>query len=60
MAKFKFTLSIGYAGADHRETYEIDDEDFEGLSEAERDKVIEEHWQEWSQNYIDGGWDEIE
>lgn len=59
MAKFKFTLGIGFAGARHEEVYEIDDEDIADMSEAEKEKLLEEHWQEWAHNYIDGGWDEI-
>lgn len=56
MEKFKFTLSIGYAGVTREDTIEID---LEGLEGEEREKVIEEEWEEWAWNYIDGGWEEV-
>lgn len=60
MAKFIFTLSIGLVGAKRENDYEIDDEDFKGLSDDERDELVGEHWKEWSDNYISGGWEEVE
>lgn len=60
MPKYRFTLHTGFAEATHEDEYEIDDEDLEGLSKEERDKVIEEHWQEWAWNYLDGGWEVVQ
>lgn len=60
MAKFKFTLGIGLAGCRQEEEYEISDEELEGLDSDERNKSIEEYWQEWVNGLVDGGWDEIE
>ncbi|MEF2965056.1 hypothetical protein V3851_04365 [Paenibacillus sp. M1] len=59
MAKFKFTLGIGFVSG-HETTIEIPDEELEGLSKEERDKVIEEYWNEWANDKIDGGWEEVE
>lgn len=56
--KFKFSVSTGYVGSRREDIVEIDDTDLEGLSKEERAKVIEEHWQEWAWNYLDGGWEE--
>jgi TorA maturation chaperone TorD len=40
------------------DTYEIHDDEFEGLNKEERQTVIEEHLREWAYNYIDWWWDE--
>ncbi|SYX85912.1 DUF7167 family protein [Paenibacillus alvei] len=60
MPKFHFSLHTGFAGCTHEETYEIDNEELEGLTEDEREKVIEEHFTEWAWNMLDGGWEEVE
>jgi len=54
--KFKFTLSIGFAVHDGEVTLEFEDD----ATQDEIQKEVGEHWQEWSSNYIDGGWDIIE
>lgn len=59
MALFKFTLGIGFAGAQHEDECEIDDDELEDLSESQREDLIQEYWQDWANNHIDGGWDEI-
>lgn len=58
--KVTFTLSIGYYGANQRDTFDIEDEfnfiegvDYE--TEEELEELLEEEWKEWSRNYIDGG-----
>lgn len=60
MPKYRFTLHMGIVGAAREDEYEIDAEDLEGLSEEERNKILNEHWQEWAWNYLDGGWEEVE
>lgn len=50
--KIKMTLGIGYPNANQEEIIEVADD----ASEEE----IEEIWQEWSNNYIDGGFEIIE
>lgn len=47
--KVQFTLSIGFVGARHKEVVELDDD----MTEDELDAA----WTEWSQFYIDGGWE---
>lgn len=46
--KVTFTLGIGFVGARHNETFEFDDDT--------TDEELEEYWLDWTQNYIDGGW----
>lgn len=60
MAKFKFHLSIGVVGCRKETTFEIPNEDLEGLTGADRDKVIDEYardelWEqiEWGAYEID-------
>lgn len=50
--KVQFTLSIGYPGADHEEVVDCDDE--------ATDTELQEAWQEWTYNYIDGGYERME
>lgn len=49
--KVKFTLSIGYPGADHAEVVDCEDD--------ATDRELEEAWLEWTYNYIDGGWSRL-
>lgn len=61
MAKFRFHVSTGFVGSRREEIIEIPDEDVEGLSDQEKDSLINEVWQEWLWNgNIDGGWEEVE
>lgn len=61
MAKFRFTLSIGYANATQTEEIEIPDEDLNACSsDQERERLIEEELSMWASNYIDGGWEQID
>jgi hypothetical protein len=55
--KVKVILSIGYPSADHRDVIEIPDEELEGLTESEREDVINENVREWADNYIEIDWD---
>jgi len=50
--KVKYTLSIGFANAKHKETVELPD-DF-------TDAQIEDDYEGWCSNYLDGGWSKVE
>lgn len=52
MRRVKFTLSIGYPGADHEEIVEFDDDT--------TDEQIEEAYEDWRNNYLDGSWWEVD
>lgn len=58
--KFKVTLSIGFPGARHEDTLEIEESELEGMSEEEREKYINEAAWEWAYNYIDVWWEKEE
>lgn len=47
--KVTFTLSIGISNAYQEDTFDYDDD--------VSDKELEEDWQIWSNNYIDGGYE---
>ena len=60
MAKFEFSMSMGYVGCERKDVIEIPDEDFdEEWTEQERDRFIEKEWEEWTWSYVDGGWKEL-
>ena len=56
--KYLFTLSIGFVGAEHEE--EFDYPEVDDMEPKERDKYLEQDWQDWANNYIDGGWHKID
>lgn len=56
--KFSFTLSIGYHGAKHEDI--MDYPECDDMSEEEREEFLNQEWQEWSNDYIDGGWWPVE
>jgi hypothetical protein len=57
----KVTLGIGYPGANHEDEIEIDDTELaECETEAQKEKLLDEYWRDWANNYIDGGIDLIE
>ncbi|MEH7186499.1 DUF7167 family protein [Bacillus toyonensis] len=51
-----FTLSIGYAGAKHDETFTLNELGYNPETDKDVEAFLEEEWKEWSANYIDGGW----
>lgn len=48
MKRVEFTLSIGFVTGKHRKVMEFDDDI--------TDEEIEQEYNEWMWNYIDGGW----
>lgn len=53
--KVVFTLSIGYQGAYHKETFTLDELGYDSSVDTDLEKFLEESWKDWSTNYIDGG-----
>jgi len=60
MAKFKMSLGIGFANAKQKEVIEIPDEELEGLSEEDREKLLDEYLNDWMWNHIDAAIFEVE
>ncbi len=61
MAMLKVTLSIGYSNAGQEDIIEVDDDELsECENDEEREELCEGYWKDWSDNYIDGGYELIE
>jgi hypothetical protein len=60
MAKFKFVVRTHYVGSDIEEIIEIPDEELEGLTEFERNKIIDEYYEDWKNEQLEQYWEEIE
>jgi len=58
--KIKVNLNIGYSNANREDIIEIPDIEFEGMSEVEKEDYISDYVEEWSNNYIDLGWEIID
>ena len=54
MPRIKLYLSIGFVGDEHVEYIDIDDEEWNALTEKEKDIRLNDEWENWSGNYIDG------
>ncbi|MEH6978336.1 MULTISPECIES: DUF7167 family protein [Bacillus] len=54
--KVRFTLSIGYVGAKHDETFTLNELGYYPETDKDVEDFLEQKWKEWSANYIDGGW----
>jgi len=61
MAKLKVTLGIGFANIRQEDEIEVDDEELDKCeTEQEKLDLLEEYWKDWSNNYIDGGFELID
>lgn len=57
--KVRMTLNIGLSGCKREEVIEIQDEELEGLSGEDRQSVIDDYWNQWAWDRIDGGAEEL-
>jgi hypothetical protein len=53
--KVTFNLSIGFLNAERTGDFEFEVED--NATDEEINNTLEEYWQDWIWNYIDGGWE---
>lgn len=53
MPLIKMNLSIGYAGADRNDEEYIDDEEWEAMTEKERNQLLDELSTDWANNFIE-------
>jgi hypothetical protein len=61
MPQMKVTLGIGFANAKQEEIIYIDDDEWsECETNEQRENLMNEYWQDWANNYIDGGTEIIE
>jgi hypothetical protein len=60
-AKMKIEMHVGLvSGRTRREVTEIDDANFEGLSDEEREEWINEYTYQWMNELLHWGWEEVE
>lgn len=64
MTTYNFTLSIGFSGAIQQEEFTVEDmgltqNEWNKLNEDTKNKILQQEWKEWINDYIDGGWKEI-
>ena len=56
MPKLKVTLNIGLSNSEQSDIIDISDDEWgDCKTDAEKDKLIDGYWIDWSSNYIDGG-----
>ena len=58
--RFRVTVRTNKVGSEIEDEVEIDDEDLEGLDEADRAKAIEEACRETAFSWVDWAWEPIE
>jgi hypothetical protein len=60
MAKYTFYCSTGFVGSLTEEVIEIPDEELEGLSDKEKEKLLLDYWWDFMANNCDFGWYETD
>jgi hypothetical protein len=61
MPKIRVTLSIGYPTATRVDIIDVDDTEYQECeTDEEREDLLQLYWQEWANNYIDGGVELVE
>ena len=56
MPKLRVTLGIGIANARQEDVLDIDEDEWAACeTEAAREKLMNDYWDDWSSNLIDGG-----
>jgi hypothetical protein len=63
-SKISMYCSIGYANASRSKTVAIseifEEEEWDELSESDREETIEQYFQDWQSNFLDAGWDVVD
>ena len=60
MPKIRVSLGIGFANAEHVDELEVDQTEWDDCeTDKQRDDLMETYWRDWSNNYIDGGFELI-
>lgn len=57
---YTLKISIGYPGADHEDEIDVredfSEEEWDSMSMPEKESYLEQCWEVWCSNFIDGGW----
>jgi hypothetical protein len=60
MPMIKVTLSIGYPSATRRDEIEVDNDDYNACeNDEQREELLFEYWKEWSNDFIESGYEVI-
>jgi hypothetical protein len=55
--RINYTISIGFATAVHRGTFELDRAEWDGMTSDQREVEIEDMFRVELENHLDGGWE---
>ena len=58
--KFVFTVRTNKVGSETKEIIEFDTDEFEGMTDDQKEEYLADAWQEWANQNISGGWEETE
>ncbi|MDD9147845.1 hypothetical protein OYT88_04685 [Sporolactobacillus sp. CQH2019] len=54
--KVTFKLTIGFPGAVQTDTFSLHDLGYDPETDTDIDKFLEDQWNEWKDEFVDGGW----
>jgi hypothetical protein len=57
--KFKFKVATNKHGSEVSGTVEFYESDFDGKTDEEIEDMLSEAWQDWANEQISGGWEEV-
>ena len=65
MTKYKLTLFIGIHNACQEDYITIEEmgfteQEWNALTDENKNEILQENWNDWSNNFIDGGWELVE
>ena len=56
--RVKFTLSIGFIGADQEKV--VDLPELDEMDNDDKEAYLEEYWEDWAWEHIDGGFEVVD
>jgi len=54
---YRFSLSVGFSGAERSEMFYVDESNWDDLSEEARQELLNERLQDWASKLITSVWD---
>jgi len=54
---YRFSLSVGFSGAERSEMFYVDESNWDDLSEEARQELLNERLQDWVSKLITSAWD---
>ncbi|MFC8685925.1 hypothetical protein [Brevibacillus porteri] len=56
---FQFKVATNRQGSEVTGTVDFNESDFEGKTDEEIEDMLSEAWQDWANEQINGGWEEV-